>query len=104
MLLRFSTRRVCRPARPSFSWSVVTEPAVAFRRRATFVLVLTSLAACGGGELTLPNQGQPSEIALVRGNRQTGTTDEPLGDSLVVRVVDRFGAPVVGAEVVWTAE
>jgi adhesin/invasin len=41
---------------------------------------------------------------VVRGNRQSGTTGEPLGDSLVVRVVDRLGAPVVGAEVTWTAE
>ena len=41
---------------------------------------------------------------MVRGNRQSGTTGEPLGDSLVVRVVDRLGAPVIGAEVTWTAE
>ena len=54
--------------------------------------------------LSLPNEGQPSEIAVVRGNRQSGTTGEPLGDSLVVRVVDRLGDPVIGAEVTWTAE
>ena len=56
------------------------------------------------GELALPNQGQPSEITVVRGNRQSGTIGEPLGDSLVVRVVDPFGDPVGGAEVTWTAE
>jgi adhesin/invasin len=67
-------------------------------------LLLAGLAACGGGNLSLPNEGQPSEIAVVRGNRQSGTTGEPLGDSLVVRVVDRLGAPVIGAEVTWTAE
>ena len=69
--------------------------------RAPLGLLLAGLAACGGG-LSLPNEGQPSEIAVVRGNRQSGTTGEPLGDSLVVRVVDRLGAPVVGAEVTWT--
>lgn len=67
-------------------------------------LLLAGLAACGGGNLSLPNEGQPSQIAVVRGNRQSGTTGEPLGDSLVVRVVDRLGAPVIGAEVTWTAE
>jgi hypothetical protein len=67
-------------------------------------LLLAGLAACGGGNLALPNQGQPSEITVVRGNRQSGTTGEPLGDSLVVRVLDGFGDPVVGAEVTWTAE
>src|SRR5580765_1593969 len=65
--------------------------------------LLAALAACGG-ELALPNQALPSEITVVRGNRQSGTTGEPLGDSLVVRVVDRLGAPVIGAEVTWTAE
>jgi hypothetical protein len=66
--------------------------------------LLAGLVACGGGSLALPNQGQPSEMTVVRGNRQSGTTGEPLGDSLVVRVVDRLGDPVVGAEVTWTAE
>lgn len=67
-------------------------------------LLLLGLAACGGAELALPNQGQPAEIAVVRGNRQNGTTGEPLGDSLVVRVTDRFGDPVAGVEVTWIAE
>jgi len=67
-------------------------------------LLLAGLAACGGGELALPNQGQPSEIVVVRGDGQSGTIGELLGDSLVVRVVDRFGDPVGGSEVTWTAE
>lgn len=67
------------------------------------LLVLAGLGACGG-ELALPNQGEPSEIEMVRGDRQTGTIGQPLGDSLVVRVLDRFGDPVGGAEVTWTAE
>jgi hypothetical protein len=70
----------------------------------TLALLLAGFAACGGGNLSLPNEGQPSEITVVRGNRQSGTTGEPLGDSLVVRVLDRLSVPVVGAEVTWTAE
>ena len=72
--------------------------------RAPLSLLLAGLAACGGEGLALPDQGQPSEIVVVRGDRQSGTIGEPLGDSLVVRVVDRFGDPVSGSEVTWTAE
>jgi adhesin/invasin len=41
---------------------------------------------------------------MVRGNGQNGTIGQPLADSLVVRVRDRFGDPVGGVEVAWTAE
>ena len=78
--------------------------AVAPFGRAPLSLLLAGLAACGGEGLALPDQGQPSEIVVVRGDRQSGTIGEPLGDSLVVRVVDRFGDPVSGSEVTWTAE
>ncbi|HEU5304370.1 MAG TPA: invasin domain 3-containing protein [Gemmatimonadales bacterium] len=91
-------RHFRRPARPR-----INPPAHALVR-APLGLLLAALVACGGGELALPNQGQPSEITVVRGNRQNGTTGEALGDSLVVRVVDRFGEPVGGVEVTWTAE
>ncbi|HEU5039341.1 MAG TPA: Ig-like domain-containing protein [Gemmatimonadales bacterium] len=60
--------------------------------------------ACGGDDLTLPNEGQPAEITIVRGNGQNGTIGQPVADSLVVRVVDRFGDPVSGVEVSWRAE
>ncbi len=40
---------------------------------------------------------------MLRGNGQSGTIGEPLGDSLVVRVLDRFGQPVGGVQVTWTA-
>ena len=72
--------------------------------RIPLCLVLAGLAACGGTDLALPNQGQPAGMTVARGNRQSGTIGEPLVDSLVVKVVDRFGDPVNGAEVTWTAE
>ena len=68
-------------------------------------LALAALAsACGGDDLTLPNEGQPAEVEIFRGDRQNGTVGEALGDSLVVRVVDRFGTPVGGTLVTWKPE
>lgn len=71
-----------------------------------WLLLLATLAAgaCGGGDLVLPSEGQPAELAVVHGNGQNGTIGEALGDSLVVRVTDRFGNPVRGVEVTWAAE
>jgi hypothetical protein len=65
---------------------------------------LLLLAACGGGDLTLPNEGQPSALTVARGNNQSGTIGEALIDSLVVRVTDGFDDPVAGVTVVWSAE
>ncbi|HET7422782.1 MAG TPA: Ig-like domain-containing protein, partial [Gemmatimonadales bacterium] len=63
---------------------------------------LLLLAGCGGGDLTLPNEGQPSALTVARGNNQSGTIGEPLIDSLVVRVTDGFDDPVAGVTVVWS--
>jgi adhesin/invasin len=62
------------------------------------------LAACGGGDLSLPNEGHPSDLVVAAGNNQNGTIGEPLLDSLAVRVTDRFGDPVPGVTVTWSAE
>jgi hypothetical protein len=69
------------------------------------LLLFAALAvvSCGDG-LTLPNEGQPAELVPVRGNGQNGTVGEPLADSLVVQVRDRFGSPIPSIEVSWTAE
>ena len=69
------------------------------------VLSLSALGfACGGDDLTLPNQGEPAAVEIFDGDRQNGTVGEALGDSLVVLVTDPFGDPVPGALVQWTAE
>lgn len=65
---------------------------------------LVLLAACGSGDLTLPNEGQPSAMTAARGNNQSGTVGEALLDSLVVRVTDGFNDPVAGVTVVWSPE
>ena len=86
-----------------------SRPAVAFpatlrgRRSLAFVGLLV-LGACGVGDLVLPNEGQPADLDPVSGDRQTGTILEPAHDSLVVRVTDRFGNPVPGIEVAWSAD
>ena len=49
----------------------------------------------------LPSAGEPSEISVVRGDGQTGTVGQALGDSLVVLVSDPEGRPVEGVEVVF---
>jgi len=68
-------------------------------------LMLAAMApACGGDNLTLPNEGEPAEVEIFGGNRQNGTVGEALADSLVVKVTDRFGNPVGGAAVTWAAE
>jgi adhesin/invasin len=61
-------------------------------------------AACGGGDLVLPNEGQASKLTQVSGDGQTGTILGAAAESLVVRVVDRFGNPVSGVSVSWSAQ
>ena len=61
------------------------------------------VAACGG-DLSLPNEGQVSDLQVAGGNNQNGTIGQPLLDSLAVRVTDRFGDPVAGVTVTWSAE
>jgi adhesin/invasin len=66
-----------------------------------------SLAALGfacGGDVTLPNQGEPAALEILDGDRQNGTVGEALGESLMVLVTDRFGDPVPGTVVRWNAE
>lgn len=50
-----------------------------------------------------PRAGPPETVQNVGGNNQSGPAGDPLPDSLVVRVLDRFGNPVAGAAVSWTA-
>lgn len=70
-------------------------------RGAVTSVVLVALAACGGDDLVLPNEGQPSNVDLVSGDQQTAGILQAATDSLVVAVTDRFGSPVAGVEVAW---
>jgi adhesin/invasin len=73
------------------------------RRWVVVSVVPLALGACGGGDLVLPNEGQPAQVEGISGDAQTGTILEPLADSMVVKVTDRFGNPVPGIEISWSA-
>ena len=73
-------------------------------RRLVASALSLALGACGGGDLTLTNEGQPTQVEGISGDFQTGTILEPLADSLVVKVTDRFGNPVPGIEISWSAD
>jgi len=62
-------------------------------------LSLISGAACGGGDLGLPEDQSPAEITVVAGNGQAGSVGSELSNPLVVRVDDAQGRPVPGVRV-----
>ncbi|HEU4828447.1 MAG TPA: Ig-like domain-containing protein [Gemmatimonadales bacterium] len=72
-----------------------------FRQRLP-ALLLSLLAACGGEDLVLPDEGIPTSIVVVDGNAQAGTIGTKLADSVVVRVLDVQGRPVQGQQVSFT--
>jgi hypothetical protein len=72
--------------------------------RLLLALSLSAFAfACGGGDLTLPNAGEPAALKISDGDGQNGTVGEALSESLVVVVTDRFDDPVRDVVVQWTA-
>ena len=64
-------------------------------------VLLASVAACGGGDLVLPQDTAPAAITAVAGNGQTGLVGAELSVPLVVRVDDAQGEPVANALVVF---
>jgi hypothetical protein len=73
-------------------------------RRLVALPVLLSAVGCGGGDLVLPSEGQPAQLAMVDGDEQTGTILASLPESLVVLVTDRFGNALNGIQVTWTPD
>lgn len=67
------------------------------------LLIALVVLRCGGADLTLPNEGEPAALVMVAGNAQTGAVSQPAPEPLVVEVRDRFGNPVPGVEVTWSA-
>jgi len=72
--------------------------------RLSLALSLSVLGFACGGDVTLPNQGEPATVEILDGDGQNGTVGEALSESLVVLVTDRFGDPVPDAVVQWTAQ
>ena len=64
------------------------------------VAVACPVVGCGGGDLSLPNDGNaPTSIEVVGGDGQRGSVGEPLDAPIVVQVTDARGDPVEGATV-----
>ncbi|HEY7615068.1 MAG TPA: PKD domain-containing protein [Gemmatimonadales bacterium] len=73
-----------------------------FRSHLAYPLAVACLvAACGGGDLSLPNGGDEGDIAIrvVEGDNQRGSVGEALEAPVVVEVTDDQGDPVEGATV-----
>ena len=76
---------------PSSFWSRVAHP----------VALGCLVAACGGGDLSLPG-GADNAIRVVEGDGQRGSVGEPLAAPVVVEVTNDGGEPVEGATVEFT--
>jgi subtilisin family serine protease len=86
--------------RAAVSWTLGTAAGTHSDSAAASVAGLAgSPVAFGAGA----KAGAVSALALVAGDRQTGTVGAALGDSLVVTARDQFGNPVAGAPVGWFA-
>ena len=74
------------------------------RRLATNTLLLP-LAACGGGDLLLPDDRTedpiPAQLRAYSGNGQSALVGSPVPHPLVVEALDSEGRPVPGAPVVF---
>lgn len=73
--------------------------AVVFR---LWVVLVAGLVACGGDNLTLPDDGQPTKITVVEGDGQTGPTGSVLAQMLTVLVTDARNRPVANQPVVFS--
>jgi hypothetical protein len=58
------------------------------------LFLLTTLAGCGGGDLTLPADGSPASLRAMSGSGQQGTVGTQLPEPLVVRLTDGAARPV----------
>ena len=72
------------------------------RVRPRFLLAPASLAvaACGGGDLSLPTETAP-RVEAVQGNEQVAPPGSRLADPLIVRLVDADGRGIPDRAVVW---
>ena len=66
------------------------------RSAATSVLLVLLLAACGGGDLTLPGPGDPATLTIVAGDGQQAQPGELVPDPLIVALQDGVGQPIAG--------
>jgi Big-like domain-containing protein len=68
------------------------------------VPALALLVACGGADLVLPGQGEPTDVQVVRGNGQSGRVGDALANPVVALVTDAQTRPVAGVAVAFALE
>lgn len=71
------------------------------RRFAPGPLLILPLAACGGGDLLLPEDRIPVQLRAVSGSGQTAVVGSPVPHPLVVEALNSAGEPVEGAVIVF---
>ncbi len=76
-------------------WTLPTQPGTY-----TAAAIVSGLAPVGF--TATARAGPPANVARVAGDGQSGTVDETLPASLVIRVTDAFGNAVSGVDVTWT--
>jgi len=79
---------------PIYSPLVVVPRFRPFLRLLVPVVALLAAVRCGGGDVTLPEEGLPTAIAIMEGDGQSGVVGVRIPDSLIVRVTDARQRPV----------
>ena len=69
--------------------------------RLSSLVLGTALIGCGGGNLTLPDDGSPAALVAVEGNGQEARVGSRLEDPLVVKLTDASSRPIAGVAVVF---
>ena len=66
-------------------------------------LACALVVSCGGDELLLPAEGEPSALVIAQGDAQSGVAGAALPEPIVVRVTDARNRPVSGSQVTFEA-
>lgn len=74
---------------------------MASRYAALCAALLCALGSCDSPTGSAP---EPAQVSAVLGTPQTGTTEDPLAQELVVQVSDRKGRPVPATPVAWAVD
>ena len=69
--------------------------------RLSSLVLATALVGCGGGSLTLPDDGSPAALTAVGGNGQQAPVGSTLDNPLVVKLTDASSRPIAGVPVVF---
>ena len=69
--------------------------------RLSSLVLTTAMVGCGGGSLTLPDDGSPAALTAVGGNGQEAPVGSTLDNPLVVKLTDASSRPIAGVPVVF---